>query len=71
MPELPELTVVQEVLNRRLLGQTVTSAEVIPPGGPIVVRDLTGEGFAPALAGAREDGAGIPNTPAARAIADC
>ena len=45
MPELPELTVVQEVLNRRILGQTIASAEVIPPGGPIVIRDLTGLGF--------------------------
>jgi formamidopyrimidine-DNA glycosylase len=53
MPELPELTVVQEVLHRHILGQTITSAEVIPPGGPIVVRDLTGAGFASALAGAR------------------
>ncbi len=51
MPELPELTVVAEVLNRRLLGQTIVSAEVIPPGGPIVVRDLTGTGFAAALTG--------------------
>jgi formamidopyrimidine-DNA glycosylase len=53
MPELPELSVVQEVLNRRILGQTIVSAEVIPPGGPIVVRDLTGEGFVQSLAGAR------------------
>jgi formamidopyrimidine-DNA glycosylase len=53
MPELPELTVVQEVLSRRILSQTIASAEVIPPGGAIVVRDLTGEGFAAALAGAR------------------
>ena len=45
MPELPELTVVQEVLHRRILGRTITSAESIPPGGPIVVRDLTGLGF--------------------------
>ena len=52
MPELPELTVVTEVLNRRIPGQTIVSAEVIPPGGPIVVRDLTGEGFAAALIGA-------------------
>ena len=52
MPELPELTVVQEVLTRRILGQNIVSAEVIPPGGPIVVRDLTGAGFAAALAGA-------------------
>jgi formamidopyrimidine-DNA glycosylase len=53
MPELPELEVVQEVLNRRILGQTITAAEAIPPGGPIVVRDLTGEGLGTALAGAR------------------
>lgn len=53
MPELPELEVVQEVLNRRILGQTVVSADVIPPGCPIVVRDLTGEGCGTALAGAR------------------
>jgi formamidopyrimidine-DNA glycosylase len=52
MPELPELEVVQDVLNRRLLGQTILTAESIPPGGPIVVRDLSGEGFANALAGA-------------------
>lgn len=53
MPELPELTVVQEVLNRRILGQTILSADVIPPGGPIVVRDLTSVGFGAALTGAR------------------
>ena len=52
MPELPELEVVRDVLNRRILGQTIVSAEVIPPGGPIVVRDLTGDGFGKALAGA-------------------
>jgi formamidopyrimidine-DNA glycosylase len=52
MPELPELTIVQEVLNRRILGQTITAAELIQPGGAIVVRDLTGAGFGPALAGA-------------------
>jgi formamidopyrimidine-DNA glycosylase len=44
MPELPELEVVCEVLNRRILSQTIVSADVIPPGGPIVVHDLTGEG---------------------------
>ncbi len=53
MPELPELEVVQEVLHRRILGQVIVSADVIPPGGPIVVRDLTSEGFGPALTGAR------------------
>jgi formamidopyrimidine-DNA glycosylase len=53
MPELPELEVVQKVLNRRIVNQTITAAELIQPGGAIVVRDLTGEGFAQALAGAR------------------
>jgi formamidopyrimidine-DNA glycosylase len=53
MPELAELEVVREVLNCHLPGQAITSAEVIPPGGPIVVRDRTGEGFGAALAGAR------------------
>jgi hypothetical protein len=33
------------------LGQTISSADVVAPGGPIVVRDLTGNGFALALAG--------------------
>jgi hypothetical protein len=40
MPELADLEVVRDVLNRRRLGQVIVSAEVIPPGGPIVVRDL-------------------------------
>ncbi len=53
MPELPELTVVQEVLSRRILGQTITTADAIPPGAAIVIRDLTGVGFGAALAGAR------------------
>jgi formamidopyrimidine-DNA glycosylase len=55
MPELPELEVVQEVLNRRIAGQTITAAEAIPPGAAIVIRDLTGAGFGAALAGARFD----------------
>src|SRR5450759_1118088 len=53
MPELPELEVVRDVLNRRIIGQVIESSEVIPPGGPIVVRDLTGEGFSTAIASAR------------------
>jgi len=52
MPELPELEVVREVLQRRVVGQTITAVEVIPPGGAVVVRDLTQAGFAAALAGA-------------------
>jgi formamidopyrimidine-DNA glycosylase len=52
MPELPELEVVCEVLDRRVVGQTILSAAVLPPGGIIVVRDLTHAGFAAALTGA-------------------
>src|SRR5690606_40551960 len=47
LPIFPELEVIREVLDRRVAGQSITAAEVIPPGGPIVVRDLTGEGFGP------------------------
>jgi len=52
MPELPELEVVREVLQRRVVGQTITRVEVLPPGGPIVVRDLTHSDFAQSLTGA-------------------
>lgn len=52
MPELPELEAVREVLARRIAGQTILSVQVLPPGGPIVVRDLTGAGFAETLSGA-------------------
>jgi len=52
MPELPELEVVREVLQRRIVGQTITAVEVIPPGGPIVARDLTLAGFEAVLTGA-------------------
>ncbi len=51
MPELPELEVVREVLQRRVVGQTISSVEILPPGGPIVVRDLTHTGFGAALTG--------------------
>jgi hypothetical protein len=50
LPELPGLEVVQEVHNHRSLGQTILTAKSIPPGGPIVVRDLTGLGFGLVLA---------------------
>jgi formamidopyrimidine-DNA glycosylase len=53
MPELPELEVVREVLQRRVVGQTITRAALIPPGGPIVARDLTHNGFEHGLSGAR------------------
>jgi formamidopyrimidine-DNA glycosylase len=45
LPELPELTVVQQVLTRRLLGQTIASADAIMPGATIVIRNLTGARF--------------------------
>ena len=45
MPELPELEVVREVLQRRAVGQTIAKVEIRPPGGLIVVRDLTHAGF--------------------------
>lgn len=51
MPELPELEVVCEVLNRRVVNQAVTAVEVIPPGGGIVVRDLTNQGLEASLGG--------------------
>jgi formamidopyrimidine-DNA glycosylase len=51
MPELPELEVVREVLARRVVGQRLTAVEVIPPGGPLVVRDLAQAGFESALTG--------------------
>jgi formamidopyrimidine-DNA glycosylase len=51
MPELPELEVVREVLQRRVVGEKIAETQVLPPGGPIVVRDLTGRGFASVLTG--------------------
>jgi formamidopyrimidine-DNA glycosylase len=53
MPELPELDVIREVLERRILGIKVAEVRVLPPGGPIVVRDLTQRGFQAALLGAQ------------------
>jgi formamidopyrimidine-DNA glycosylase len=52
MPELPELEVVCEVLQRRVVGQAISDVQLIPPGGPIVARDLAGIGFEPSLTGA-------------------
>lgn len=52
MPELPELEVVQEVLQRRILRRTITEVQLVPPGGPIVARDIAGAGFEAALSGA-------------------
>jgi formamidopyrimidine-DNA glycosylase len=52
MPELPELEVVCEVLQRRVIGETISSVKIIQPGGAIVVRDLTNLGFEKTLVGA-------------------
>lgn len=51
MPELPELEVVREVLQRRIVGETFVAVDVRPPGGPVVVRDLTGQDVQASLAG--------------------
>jgi len=53
MPELPELEVVREVLCRRVIGRTIEGVRLEPRGSPLVVRDLTGLGFAHSLTGAR------------------
>jgi formamidopyrimidine-DNA glycosylase len=45
MPELPELEVVREVLERRLTGRSILRVILQPKGGPLVVRDLTNRGF--------------------------
>jgi formamidopyrimidine-DNA glycosylase len=51
MPELPELEVVCEVLEKRVVGQRITNVTLLQPGAAIVVRDLTGDGFVESLAG--------------------
>ena len=51
MPELPELEIVREVLERRVIGAAILGVEVSPSSGPIVVRDLTFKGFAPSITG--------------------
>lgn len=58
MPELPELEVVCEVLQRRVIDQTIDRVEVAARGGPIVVRDLTHDGFEQTLTGATFVGIG-------------
>jgi formamidopyrimidine-DNA glycosylase len=52
MPELPELEVVKEVLQRRIVGMTIETVKVFPAGGAIVVRDLIHSGFSQTLTGA-------------------
>ena len=59
MPELPELEVVREILDRRVVGESIVRAEAVLPGSAIVVRDSTGRGFSTALAGATVE-LGVP-----------
>src|SRR3972149_3748680 len=51
IPELPELEIVREVLERRIVGRTIRQVTLAPKGGPLVVRDLTRRGFAVTLTG--------------------
>ncbi|HMN11683.1 MAG TPA: DNA-formamidopyrimidine glycosylase family protein [Bellilinea sp.] len=51
MPELPELDVVCEVLNRRIAGGMIRAVEVVMPGGAIVTRTLIRQPFADGLTG--------------------
>ena len=48
MPELPDLEIIREVLSPRLTGQTINDVEIVRP---LVVRDLTFQGFAKTLTG--------------------
>lgn len=52
MPELPELEVVREVLARRVLGRRIERVSLAPKGAAVVVRDLSGRGFAESFTGA-------------------
>ena len=52
MPELPELEVVRDVLMHRVAGTTINHVNVLPPGGAVIIRDLTNLGFAESLTGA-------------------
>lgn len=52
MPELPELEIVKEVLQRRVAGHTIDGVQLIGGGAAIVVRDLTQRGFGETLIGA-------------------
>lgn len=52
MPELPELEVVKEVLQRRVAGCRIQEVSLSGKGGPIVARDLVGAGFREGLQGA-------------------
>ena len=48
MPELPDLEIIRQVLAPELIGQSITAVKVVRP---LVVRDLTLQGFAETLTG--------------------
>ncbi len=48
MPELPDLEIITEFLHRQLAGLRIEQAQVLKP---IIVRDLTGEGFVSRITG--------------------
>ncbi len=52
MPELPELEVVREVLQKRVVGKIIARVELLQPTAAIVVRDLTTRGFVETLTNA-------------------
>ncbi|CAG0927126.1 Formamidopyrimidine-DNA glycosylase [Thermoflexales bacterium] len=53
MPELPELEVVREVLQRRVVDQTIEAVQSIGGGSAILVRALTQQRLEEAVTGAR------------------
>jgi formamidopyrimidine-DNA glycosylase len=53
MPELPELQVVRDVLQTRVVGKTIARVEWFQPMAALVVRDLTARGFVETLTGAQ------------------
>lgn len=56
MPELPELEVVKEVLQRRIVGRSIEAIKIEPKGGAIIIRDLTHRGFEQTLIGSSING---------------
>jgi len=52
MPELPELEIAKEVLQRRVVGHTIDAVQLVGGGAAIIVRDLTHHGFGETLIGA-------------------
>ena len=49
MPELPELEIVREVLQKRVIGKTIQRVELFQPMASLIVRDLTARGFVETL----------------------